>query len=276
MLERAPELPADVLILDLEDAVPPEDKPSARARVADWLESTPGRAPRLVRINSLDTPWGAADLEMAVAAGADGLMLPKVSTRADLERVDELASAAEVSHGAERGSTAAIAIASETPRAVLRVEEIAEGPRVAGLTWGSEDLSAALGATRTRDPEGRHLPVFALSQQLVLLAAHTAGVAAIDCVYTDFRDVEGLAAEASAAAATGFTGKLTIHPNQIEAVNRAFTPSESELASARALLEAYEVHRRAGRGAFAHEGQMIDAPHIARAQALLDRARGMS
>ena len=273
MLERAADLPADALILDLEDAVPPEDKPLARARVADWLAANPRRARRLVRINPLDTPWGAEDLAMAVAAGVDALMVPKVSTRADLERVDELCAASEADGGLEPGAIGVIAIASETPRAVLRVEEIADGPRIAGLTWGSEDLSAALGATRTRDAEGRHLPVFALSQQLVLLAAHAAGVAAVDSVYTDFRDVAGLTVEATAAAATGFTGKLTIHPAQIEPINRAFTPSEQELADARELLEAYELHRQAGRGAFAHEGQMIDAPHIARAQALLARAR---
>jgi len=273
MLDRAGGLTADALILDLEDAVPPEGKESARDRVASWLEAEPqGAAARLVRINPLDTPWGLEDLEMAVGAGADGVVVPKVSRGAELEALARRIAALEARLGREDGATGVIAIATETPRAVLRVEEIADGPRVQGLAWGSEDLSAALGATKTRGPDGRHLPVFEMSRQLVLLAAHAVGAAAIDGVYTDFRDIEGLEAEAAEAAATGFTGKLTIHPGQIEPVNRAFTPSAEEVAAARSLIAAYEAHRKEGRGAFAHEGEMIDAPHLARAQVLLDRA----
>jgi citrate lyase subunit beta/citryl-CoA lyase len=273
MLERAGQLAADALILDLEDAVPPEGKERARDRVASWLQAqTRSEAARLVRINPLEAPWGLDDLEMAVTAEADGIVVPKVSRGADLEALGEKLAELEVRLGREPGATGVIAIATETPRAVLHVEEIAEGSRVQGLAWGSEDLSAALGATRTRGEDGRHLPVFEMSRQWVLLAAHAVGVAAIDGVYTDFRDIEGLEAEAAEAAATGFTGKLTIHPGQIEPVNRAFTPSADEVTAARALLAAYEAHRKAGRGAFAHEGEMIDAPHLARAQVLLDRA----
>ena len=155
----------------------------------------------------------------------------------------------------------------------MRLEEIADGPRVAAVTWGSEDLSAALGATRTRSDDGQYLPVFELVRQLALLAAHATGVAAIDGVYTDFRDLTGLAREAEQAAASGFTGKLTIHPAQIEPVNAAFTPGVEALETARAMLAAFEEQRSAGRGAFVFRGEMVDAPHLARARRLIERAQ---
>jgi citrate lyase subunit beta/citryl-CoA lyase len=272
MLARAATLGADALILDLEDAVPPEGKEPARARVAEWLGATTCTAARLVRVNPLDSPWGRDDLAAILPARPDGLVVPKVASAADLAAVDRELSRLERAHGISAGSVPIVAIATETPRAVLRLEEIADGPRIAGLTWGSEDLSALLGANRTRADDGRYLPVFEIARQLTLLAAHAAGVAAIDGVYTDFRDVAGLEREAAEAAASGFTGKLTIHPMQIEPVHRAFTPAPETVEHARALLAAWDEHRAAGRGAFAFEGQMIDAPHLARARALLERA----
>lgn len=273
MLDKAASLPADALILDLEDAVTPEDKDAARAQVAEWLRSTPTSADRLVRINPLDTPWGRADLEATLPARPDGFMIPKIERPGDLEQVDRLLCKLETAHGLATGSTSVIAIATETPRAALRLEEIADGPRIVGLTWGSEDLSAVLGATRTRSDDGRYLPVFELVRQLTLLAAHAAGVAAIDGVYTEFRDLTGLAREAEQAAASGFTGKLTIHPAQIEPVNAAFTPGVETLETARAMLAAYEEHRGAGRGAFVFRGKMVDAPHLTLARRLIERAQ---
>jgi citrate lyase subunit beta/citryl-CoA lyase len=274
MLGKAPDLGADALILDLEDAVPPEGKDAARERVTEWLAATRCAAARLVRINPLDGPWGRADLEATLPTRPDGFVVPKVGGASDLAAIDAILAELEAAHGAGTGSTPVIAIATETPRAVLRLEEIADGPRIAALTWGSEDLSAAIGATRARGEDGRHLPVFELARQLTLLAAHAAGAAAIDGVYTDFRDRAGLEREAAEAAASGFTGKLTIHPGQIDAVNAAFTPSADDVDRARALLGAWEEHRAAGRGAFAFEGEMVDAPHLARARRLLERAEG--
>ena len=273
MLAKGPSLPADALILDLEDAVPPEGKSAARARVAEWLESVSCPADRLVRINPLDSEWGRDDLAAILPARPDGFVIPKVTGGRALGEIDSLLSELELAHGQERGSNRLVAIATETPRATFSVEAIGDGPRIAGLTWGSEDLSAALGATHTRGRDGRYLPVFEMVRQLTLLAAHAAGVAAVDGVYTDFRDEAGLVAEAEEAAASGFTGKLTIHPSQIEPVNRAFTPSPEAIESASAMLAAYERHRADGRGAFAFEGQMIDAPHVARARLLVQRAR---
>ena len=273
MLEKAPTLGADALLLDLEDAVPPDGKDAARDRVLGWLASTRCDAARLVRVNPADTPWGDPDLEAVLPARPDGLVIPKVTDGAALAALDRRMGEIETAAGIEAGTTPIVAIATETPRAILRLEEIAEGPRIAGLTWGAEDLSAVLGAAHTRGPEGRYLPVFELARNLSLIAAHAAGVAAIDGVYTDFRDTAGLEREAAEAAASGFTGKLTIHPSQIAAVNAAFTPSAKAIASARALLAAWEEHSAAGRGAFAFEGEMVDAPHLARARALLERAR---
>jgi len=272
MLAKAPSLAADALILDLEDAVPAEAKESARELVCEWLEQSPTRADRLVRINPLDTPWGRGDLAATFPARPDAFVVPKVESRADLDQLDSLLTDLERAHGAAAGSTPIIAIATETPRALLRIAEIADGPRLAGLTWGAEDLSAALGARATRSEDGRYLEVFRYARQMTLLAAHAAGVAAIDGVFTDLGDSAGLEREAREAAATGFTGKLTIHPAQIGAVNDAFTPAGEAISEARALLAAYEEQRAEGRGAFAFRGQMVDAPHIARARLLLARA----
>ena len=274
MLAKAAVLPADALILDLEDSVPPDAKPAARERVAEWLGATATNADRLVRINPLDGEWGHDDLRAILPAGPDGFVVPKVSHASELEALDALMSELEDSLPLRQRTepTSLVPIATETPSAVFALEGIARAPRVAGLTWGAEDLSAAIGASRSRDDDGRYLPIFELVRHWSLLAAHAAEVAAIDGVYTEFRDESGLRTECEQAAASGFHGKLTIHPSQIEIVNEAFTPSPEAVTAARALLDAYEQHRRAGRGAFAFEGEMIDAPHLARAQRLLDRA----
>ena len=155
---------------------------------------------------------------------------------------------------------------------MLAIQEIARSPRIVGLTWGAEDLSAMLGATRNRDDDGRYLPVFEHARTMTLLAAAAAEVAAIDGVYTTFSDTEGLEAEANEASATGFSGKLSIHPSQLDILNRAFSPSEAAVAEARELVAAYAEHSARGSGAFAFHGEMVDAPHLARANALLARA----
>jgi len=144
---------------------------------------------------------------------------------------------------------------------------------VEALTWGGEDLSAALGARRNRGDDGRYLDVFRHARVSTLLAAAAAGIEAIDAVYTDFRDLEGLRAEANEAADMGFDGKLTIHPDQIPIVNEVFAPSSAAIAEAQRLVEAFQAHQRQGRGVFALDGQMIDAPHVERARKLLERAR---
>jgi len=269
-LERALASPADALVLDLEDAVRLEDKARARTAAVAWLrERDFGGRERVVRINPIESGLGVADLEATLAAGPDSYLIPKVRGRADLEEIDARLRALERACGRREGGTELIAIATETPEGVLSASEIARAPRVTALTWGGEDLSAALGARANRDARGDYLEVFRYARIATLLAAAAAGIDAIDSVYVDFRDPDGLRREAESAAETGFVGKMTIHPDQIPIVNAAFTPSEDDVRAAEELVAAAA---RAGSGAFAHRGQMVDVPHVTRARKLLARA----
>ncbi len=272
-LERALTIEADALVLDLEDAVHLDRKREARDAVRGWLEGRDfGRRERVVRINPLDTGMGADDLEGTVAARPDAYMLPKIRGPQDVEEIDARLTDLESRHGLEPGRIRLIPIGTETPEGVLNLAAIARAPRVVALTWGGEDLSAALGARRNRGEDGAYLDVFRHARVSTLLAAAAAGIDAIDSVWIDIRDSEGLAAEAREAADSGFAGKLTIHPDQVPVVNTVFSPSDEDVADARRLIEAYEAHAREGRGVFALDGQMVDAPHLERARRLLERS----
>ena len=222
-----------------------------------------------MRINALDTPLARPDLEATLPLRPDAYLVPKVNGPEDLATLDLEITRLERQHGVPEGSTALIPIATETPQGLLRIAEIARARRVDALTWGAEDLSAALGARASRDAHGRYLDVFRHARVMTLLAAAAAGVEAIDGVYVDIRDLDGLRAEARDAAQQGFAGKMTIHPEQIPIVNGAFTPSDEEVAESRALLEAFEKERGSGRLAFRFRGQMVDAPHLERARRIL-------
>jgi citrate lyase subunit beta/citryl-CoA lyase len=273
LLEKSLALPADALVLDLEDAVASERKHEAREAVRGWLAQRDfGARERIVRINPMDSGLGEADLDAVLGAAPDAIMLPKVRGAEDLHALDARLSQLEVQHGLAAFSVKVIPIATETPEAVLHLPEIARAPRVDALTWGGEDLSAALGARRNRGDDGRYLDVFRHARVSTLLAAAAAGIEAIDAVYTDFRDLEGLRAESNEAADMGFDGKLTIHPDQIPVVNEVFAPSSAAIAEAQRLVEAFQAHQHQGRGVFALDGQMIDAPHMERARKLLERA----
>ena len=274
MLGKALELPADALVLDLEDAVTPDNKDAARETIARWLDEVDfGRQQRFVRMNSLDTPWGEPDLEATMRAPPDAYLVPKASGAADLERIDAVLLGLEREYGHPEGGVELVVIATETPDGLLHIRDLAGGPRVSGLTWGAEDLSAALGATRNRDASGAYLEIFRHARHMTLIAACAAGVQPIDGVYVDVRDLDGLRRECREAAQLGFTGKLTIHPAQVEIVNEAFTPTPDEIEESRALLEAFAEHERQGVMAFNFRGRMVDAPHFARARNLLERAR---
>ena len=273
MLDKALACSADGLILDLEDSVPLDAKESARGAVARWLaERDFGSLERIVRINALDTPFAQADLAATLPQRPNAYLVPKVNGPEELAALDAELARLEQQHGLPARGVALIPIATETPQGLLRIAEIARAPRVAALTWGAEDLSAALGARASRDAQGRYLDVFRHARTMALLAAAAAGVDAIDGVYVDIRDLDGLAREAHDAAQQGFAGKMTIHPDQIPVVNGAFTPSAEDVAESRALLEAFERERAAGRLAFRFRGQMVDAPHLARARRVLARA----
>jgi citrate lyase subunit beta / citryl-CoA lyase len=274
MLSRSLTSNADVLILDLEDAVTPARKDDARSTVAGWLEQVDFRGKqRTVRMNPLDTPWGLQDIAATMAHPPDAYVVPKVSTLEELGLIDQEITRLENVYGHPPGAVGLILVATETPLAVLNLPSFPQCMRVIGLSWGAEDLSAALGASRNRRPDGSYLDVYRHCRVQTLLSAAAGGVQPIDTVYVDIRDQAGLRAECQEAAWMGFTGKITIHPDQIDIVNEAFTPSPEEVAEAERLLAAMAEAESAGRMAIAFEGRMVDVPHLNRARRIVARAR---
>ena len=274
MLHKSLALEADSLVLDLEDAVTPENKDSARETVTDWLKNVDfGRQERMVRMNPLDTPWGVTDLEVTMQGRPDSYLVPKVKTRDDLLKSDTTLSRMEKECGYPPGEVKLVVLATETPEGLLNIKDFGSCPRIDALSWGAEDLSAAIGARRNRGEDGTFLEVFRYARIMTLLAATAAGVQPLDTVFVDIRDSEGLRRECVEGAWMGFTGKITIHPNQIETVNAVFTPSAEEIAESHELLAAFEENQKAGKMAFSFKGQMVDAPHLTRARTILDRAK---
>lgn len=271
-LAKADEAGADALILDLEDSVVPSRREVARRLAAEFLTGTRGRAERWVRINGLASGAAGADLPPVVTEGLDGIVVPKAGGAEDVLRLDRWLGSLEAAAGMTPGSVRILPIATETPAAVFRLGEYADaGPRLAGLSWGAEDLSAAIGAMSARDSHGRWLPTFQTVRSLCVLAAAAAGVPAIDTVYTDFRDLDGLRAYAGAARRDGFLGMLAIHPAQVPVINEAFTPTEAEVADARRIVEAFEAEPDAG--VLNLDGRMVDRPHLLQARRVLSLAR---
>jgi citrate lyase beta subunit len=275
MIEKALGLPADGLILDLEDAVTPDRKAATRPVVRRWLETLDfGGRERWVRMNPIFTEYGEADLEETIAGRPDGYIVPKPRRADDVRRIVAVLERLEQRHGLPFGSTRIIPIATETPEGLLDIREIAAAsPRIAAISWGIEDLSAAMGLPRTRDADGRYLDIPRYARVMCAVAAAAAGVEAIDTVYTDIPDIEGLRRECREGVAMGFAGKISIHPGQIEPINQEFTPSRADAEDAVALIAAFEQHRQRGAGAFAWKGQMMDMPHLTRAQKIAERAR---
>lgn len=249
---------ADALILDLEDSVAPEQRDVARKRVSELL-SQPRVKPLWVRTNGTESGALDDDLAAALPGKPDGIVLPKVCGTREIADV-----AAKLP-----ASMRILAIVTETPRALLCFGEFAAGvdSRVAALTWGMEDLAAALGATSQRNDDGSLTTTFQLARSLCLIAASAAGVQAIDGVYTEFRDTAGLTREAERARRDGFTGKLAIHPDQIAAINAAFTPSAAEIERAQRIVAAFNASK--GAGVMGLDGKMIDRPHLIQAQRVL-------
>jgi citrate lyase subunit beta/citryl-CoA lyase len=256
-MAKALRLGADALILDLEDAVAPANKPAARAAVAAFLRERPPLT-IFVRINPLDSGLAEADLAAVLPACPDGIVLPKAEGAASLAALD-----AQLT-----GDTMILPIATETPAAVFALGSYGGvTSRLAGLTWGAEDLPAAIGAATSREPDGSYTAPYQLARSLTLFGAHAAGVPAIETVYPDFRDLDGLAAYAARGRRDGFTGMMAIHPAQIAMINAAFSPSDAEIAHARAVIDLFDANP--GAGALALDGRMVDAPHLKAARALL-------
>lgn len=264
-LAKASGAGADALILDLEDAVAAEARPAARQQTAEFLQD---HEDTWVRINPMDTADAALDLAAVVPSGPAGIVLPKPRNVDDVQRLASQLDQLEAENGLEAGQIQILSLCTERPEALFSLQGYAKAtPRLGALSWGAEDLSAALGANANRDANGNWLPTFELARSLCLLAAAAAEVAAIDTVFTDFRDLDGLAQYAANARRDGFGGMLAIHPAQVEIINQAFVPSAEEIARAQQIVKLFE--QNPGAGTLGLDGEMIDRPHLLQAKRLL-------
>ena len=268
-IEKAGGVGADALILDLEDAVAPDAKAAARALTAEYVQ---GREDAWVRINPVDTEHWEADLDAVIPSGPAGIVLPKARHAHDAVRISEHIDVLENHHNLEHGSTRLIVLCTEHPEALFTLHSyVGTVPRLAGLSWGAEDLAAAVGASANRSTKGEWLPQFQMARSMCLFAAAAAEVAAIDTVFTDFRDHEGLLRYATNARRDGFTGMLAIHPAQVEVINAAFQPTAEEIERAERIVQAFRENP--GAGTVGLDGKMIDRPHLLQAQRLLQQAK---
>jgi citrate lyase subunit beta / citryl-CoA lyase len=262
---------ADALILDLEDAVAASRKEEARRGAAAFIaeQAAALKSALFVRINPLDSGMAMQDLAGVVMPGLAGIMLPKTYSAADIVRLAHCLDALEARAGMIEGTVRIVPVATETAQAMLNMQSFTTPvPRLAGITWGAEDLSAAIGAISNREEDGTWSPLYTWANSLCLCAAAAAGVPAIDTLYADFRDAAGLAASCRLARRRGFRGRIAIHPDQVATINEAFSPSEAELAHARRIVEAFAAQPDAG--TLSIDGVMIDKPHLTQALRTLD------
>ncbi|SEH18588.1 citrate lyase subunit beta / citryl-CoA lyase [Sphingopyxis sp. YR583] len=258
---------ADAIILDLEDSVSPANKEAARAAIADYLAGT-REVVTLVRVNPLDGHMTAADVAAIVAARPDAIMLPKAEGAPSIAQLDTI-----LRSESDRDASLPpiLPIATETPAAIFTLGSYREvKDRLLGLTWGAEDLPAAIGATTSREADGSYTAPYEVARAMTLFAAHAAGAAAIDTVFPAIKDEAGLAAYATRARRDGFTGMMAIHPSQVEPINAAFTPSADEAARAQAIVDAFAANP--GAGVLQVDGKMVDAPHLKQAKHILSLA----
>ncbi len=268
-LAKAAGAGADALILDLEDSVAAAARAAARTNAADYLK---GRDNVWVRINALDSKDSAADLEAVMPSAPCGIVLPKPKSPADAVRLSRRIDALERELGIEHGRTRIIALCTERPQALFTLNGYAGATaRLFGLSWGAEDLSAAIGASTNRDAEGNWLPLYEMARSFCLLAAATAEVTALDTVFTDYRDQQGLLRYAANARRDGFGGMLAIHPAQVETINAAFLPTAEEIEQAERIVALFEDNP--GAGTVGLDGRMIDRPHLIQAQRVLKLAQ---
>lgn len=258
---------ADAIILDLEDSVSPANKEAARAAVADYLAGE-REVITLVRVNPLDGHMTAADVAAIAAARPDAIMLPKAEGAPAIAQLDTILRSESP---AGTSLPPILPIATETPAAIFTLGSYREvGARLIGLTWGAEDLPAAIGAATSREADGDYTDPYRVARVLTLFAAHGAGVAAIDTVFPAISDADGLAAYAARARRDGFTGMMAIHPAQVAPINAAFTPSPDEVAHAQAIVDAFAANP--GAGVLQLGGKMVDAPHLKQARHILSLA----
>ncbi|CAN5389928.1 CoA ester lyase [soil metagenome] len=260
---------AEVLLLDLEDSVSPAMKAAARDHVASLLDDATQRDWRFfVRINPFDTGLTLGDLAAVVKPGLDGVLVPKAEGAADIARIGHYLDAFEEKAGMAPLCVKIAAITTETPAALFTLGSYAPAhPRLVAMTWGAEDLAAAIGATGNKGGDGAWTEPYRQARSLCLFGAANAGVAPIDTLYADFRDAEGLERDCRRARRDGFTGRLAIHPDQVATINRCFSPSEAELAEARKVIDAFAANPDAG--TLGSDGKMYDIPHLKAARRTL-------
>ena len=268
-MTKASGIGADCVILDLEDSVAAQRKPVAREMVAEFLRGarTPG-VKFYVRVNPLDSGLAQHDIAGVAPAAPDGIVLPKANGPEDLRIVAHYLDVLEAEHGLPAGAIAILPVATETPSAVFGLGDYRHGvPRLSGITWGAEDLGAAVGASANLDANKDWTMPYQTTRSLCLFAAHACGVQAIDTVMADFRDTERLEVVCDEARRDGFTGKIAIHPAQVPVINEAFSPSADELAHAQAVIDAFKANPDAG--TLQLDGKMIDRPHLVQAERIL-------
>jgi citrate lyase subunit beta / citryl-CoA lyase len=273
-LDKALTSGADVLLIDLEDSIDLGAKDEARKVTAEFLskhESTTNRPRLYVRVNGLTTGMLDADLDGVMRSVPDGVVLPKAIGGTDVAHLGAKLAVREAEFGLADGATRILAIATENAAGVFALGTFAgSSHRLMGLTWGGEDLSADLGAETNRDEGGAYTDPYRLARSLTLFGAAAAGIDAIDSVFTNFRDMEGLAAECRASRRDGFVAKMAIHPAQVPVINEAFTPSPEAIERAKAVIEAFKANP--GAGVVGVNGEMLDRPHLLRAERLLKRS----
>lgn len=262
---------ADALILDLEDSVTASERPRARSLARAFLADR-GDLQVWVRINPLDTEDSLADLREIMPAAPDGIVLPKPHGARDTVSLGEILDVLEQENGIPEGQTQILPLVTERPAAMFSLHEYAAATsRLAGLSWGAEDLSVAVGASTNRDAKGNWLPPYELARSMVLFAAAAAEVAAIDTVFADFRNTDGLSRHASNARRDGFSGMLAIHPAQVAVINEAFTPAAAELANAKHIVSLFADNPETG--VIGLDGKMLDKPHLLQAQKIIAMAK---
>lgn len=271
-LSKAVEVDADALILDLEDSVAASSRALAREQAAEFLR---GRDHTWVRINPIDTDAARADLAAVMPSAPTSIVLPKPRSAADVVQLAAELDRLEAENGLPAGLTRIMAICTERPEALFTLHGyVGASARLAAMSWGAEDLSAALGASASRDDNGSWLPTYAMARSLALCAAAAAGVAAVDTVFTDYNDSAGLARYAANARRDGFSGMLAIHPAQVDIINRAFVPTSAEIEHAERVVALFAANP--GAGTLGLDGTMLDRPHLLHAERLLELVRKLT
>jgi citrate lyase subunit beta / citryl-CoA lyase len=267
-MEKATASAADIVLIDLEDAVSEAEKSKARAMVSAFLKAHAEHRRRIwVRINPIQGPHALVDLAAVMPAVPGGIMLPKPRGRADAQLLDHYLTALEAASGAALGTTQVILLVGETAEGMLAAANYTGVPRVAAMSWGAEDLATELGAIGNRAEDGSYDFTYQLARSLCLIGAGAAGVPAIETIHGDFRDEAGLRKRTAQVRRAGFRGMLAIHPAQVDVINEMFTPSAAEREAAQEIVALFASNP--GAGTIGYKGAMLDRPHLARAQAVL-------